>query len=101
MTKERDEAGWLRLWPKLLFSAMLGHWARFLFLIPLIAVLCLPFYNRLEPTLGGIPFFYWYQLLLVLVCAVVVMAVYIIETRFKKIPEGDDLETDRTPGEIL
>jgi hypothetical protein len=34
-----------------------------LLLLPYIAVLWVPFYNRAEPALAGIPFFYWYQLL--------------------------------------
>src|SRR5687768_12206511 len=101
MTQSQGKLGWLKLWPRLLFGAMLGYWPRLLFLIPLIAVLCVPLYNRIEPTLFGIPFFYWYQLALVLVCAVLVMIVYIIETRFRKIPEAESLESERAPGEIL
>ncbi len=33
-----------------------------LFLIPCVAMLTPPLYNSIVPTLGGIPFFYWYQL---------------------------------------
>lgn len=33
-----------------------------LLLIPFIAIFALPFYNTVEPTLYGMPFFYWYQL---------------------------------------
>ena len=32
-------------------------------------VLWVPFYNRAEPSFIGLPFFYWFQLLLVLVGA--------------------------------
>lgn len=35
----------------------------FLLLLPCIAVLWVPFYNRVTPVIAGIPFFYWYQLL--------------------------------------
>ncbi|MBV9569788.1 MAG: DUF3311 domain-containing protein [Alphaproteobacteria bacterium] len=35
----------------------------FLLLIPCVAVLWTPFYNRVTPEIVGIPFFYWYQLL--------------------------------------
>lgn len=35
----------------------------FLLLLPCIAVLWTPLYNRLTPEIAGIPFFYWYQLL--------------------------------------
>ena len=57
------------------------HWPRLLLLIPFLLVAYVPFYNRIEPTLIGIPFFYWYQLAAILVGAVVVMTVYLIETR--------------------
>jgi hypothetical protein len=33
-----------------------------LLLVPLVAVLFTWFYNREDPKLGGMPFFYWYQL---------------------------------------
>ena len=32
-------------------------WARLLLLIPFIAVLWVPFYNSVQPTLAGVPFF--------------------------------------------
>lgn len=32
-----------------------------LLLLPCIGMLAVPFYNRVEPSLAGIPFFYWYQ----------------------------------------
>ena len=35
----------------------------------LIGTLWVPFYNHLTPALGGFPFFYWYQLLWVLIVA--------------------------------
>jgi hypothetical protein len=101
MTGKREKVGWLRYWPGFLFAAVLGYWPRLLFLIPLIAILWVPSYNRLEPTLAGIPFFYWYQLLLILVGAALVMLVYVIETRFRKIPDEGTLEDQRAPGDIL
>ena len=36
---------------------------RLLLLIPFIATLAVPFYNREEPALWGFPFFYWYLFL--------------------------------------
>jgi Na+/melibiose symporter-like transporter len=36
--------------------------------IPLAALLAVPLYARRGPELWGFPFFYWYQLLLVLIC---------------------------------
>ena len=32
-----------------------------LLLVPFIGLLWVPFYNFLEPSLFGFPFFYWYQ----------------------------------------
>lgn len=46
-----------------------------LFLIPFVAVLWVPFYNRIEPTVFGVPFFYWYQLLSVVLTSVVIFFV--------------------------
>jgi membrane protein implicated in regulation of membrane protease activity len=54
-------------------------WPRILFLIPVVAALWVGVYDRIEPRLLGVPFFYWYQLGLVLVCAVVVVLVYVLE----------------------
>lgn len=34
-----------------------------LLLIPLVALLAIPTYNSINPNLGGVSFFYWYQLL--------------------------------------
>ena len=44
-------------------------WWYLLFVIQFVAVLWPPFYNSVEPTLGGMPFFYWYQLLWVIIGA--------------------------------
>lgn len=43
-------------------------------LVPIIAVLWVPWFNRLTPELLGFPFFYWYQL----VCVVVTAALMIV-----------------------
>jgi hypothetical protein len=47
-----------------------------LLLIQFVAVLWPPFYNRDTPRLGGIPFFYWYQLLWVIIAAILTAIVY-------------------------
>jgi len=47
-----------------------------LFVVQVVAVLWPPFYNRVEPSWLGIPFFYWYQLLWVLIGAVLTAIVY-------------------------
>src|SRR5262249_50696404 len=38
-------------------------WPYLLLIIPFVALLWVPFYNSIEPSLWGIPFFYWYQFL--------------------------------------
>ena len=52
------------------------HWTRLLLLIPFIAVLWVPFYNSVDPMLFGVPFFYWYQLLWILLGALLIIIVY-------------------------
>ncbi len=47
-----------------------------LFVVQFLVALWPPLYNKSEPYLGGIPFFYWFQLLWVLVCAVLTAVVY-------------------------
>jgi hypothetical protein len=47
-----------------------------LLLLQYVLSLCVPFYNTVEPKLAGVPFFYWYQLLMVLVCAALTAVVY-------------------------
>lgn len=92
MTKRKEKSDfWRRYWPRLFL------------LIPLCALIWVPFYNRIEPELGGIPFFYWYQLAWILLGAFVVLGVYLIETRIthatKRTPTG--FETSGSPGDVL
>ena len=47
-----------------------------LLLIPFVATLWVPFYNSVEPTWQGIPFFYWYQFLWIIIGAVMVAVIY-------------------------
>jgi hypothetical protein len=47
-----------------------------LLLIPFVATLWVPFYNSVEPTWQGIPFFYWYQFLWIIIGAALVGLVY-------------------------
>ncbi len=54
-------------------SKWLWYW---LLLIPFIATLWVPFYNSLGPEFEGIPFFYWYQFLWVIIGAAITAAVY-------------------------
>jgi hypothetical protein len=55
-----------------------GDWSPWylLFIVEFVMVLWPPFFNRLEPTLWGMPFFYWYQLACVIVGALLTAIVY-------------------------
>jgi hypothetical protein len=53
-----------------------GSWWYLLFVVQFAVVLWPPFYNKVEPTLFGVPFFYWFQLLWVIVSAVFTAVVY-------------------------
>jgi hypothetical protein len=43
---------------------------------PFVGLLWVPFYNSVEPSLGGVPFFYWYQSAWILVSTALTAAVY-------------------------
>jgi hypothetical protein len=51
-----------------------------LLLVPYLAVLCVPFYNRALPAIAGVPFFYWYQLLWIPLSAFLLFVVYRLDT---------------------
>ena len=65
-----------------------------LLLIPLL-MLVTPWFNRTDPRLGGLPFFYWYQFLFVIVGVGCVWIVY-GATRRKPVDtrEPDELSVD-------
>ena len=48
---------------------------------PFVGVLWVPFYNSIEPKLGGVPFFYWYQFLWILIGAGLTAVVYFATER--------------------
>ena len=52
-----------------------------LLLIPYLAMMWVPSYNRIEPSLFGIPFFYWYQMLWIVLGAAVMLPIYLREER--------------------
>jgi Protein of unknown function (DUF3311) len=58
-----------------------GHrrqWWLILLAIPLIATLWPPFYAKFDPTILGIPFFYWYQFLWVIITVAITGIVYVV-----------------------
>jgi hypothetical protein len=62
MNTEKKRGGW--------------SWWYLLFVVQFAVALWPPLYNRAEPYLFGIPFFYWFQLLWVIVSAVFTAIVY-------------------------
>lgn len=84
-------------------GAWARHWPRLLLIIPFALVAWVPAYNRIEPTLAGIPFFYWYQLAAILLGAVVVMSVHLIErrTRREARKKGSEDDSSGIAGDIL
>jgi hypothetical protein len=54
-------------------------WARLLLLLPFVGLLWVSSYNTVEPMLAGFPFFYWYQLLWILIGALLIGFVYVME----------------------
>ena len=49
--------------------------------LPYLAVLWPPFYNRIDPAIAGIPFFYWYQMFWIVVGAAVLLPVYLSDEK--------------------
>jgi hypothetical protein len=45
-----------------------------LLLVPCVLALWVPLYNSIPPVLFGIPFFYWFQLVLVPISALAILA---------------------------
>jgi hypothetical protein len=56
-------------------------WWYLLFILQFVAVLWPPFYNKTEPQLIGVPFFYWYQLAWVIIAAVATAVVYRVTSK--------------------
>jgi hypothetical protein len=56
-------------------------WWYLLFAVQFVALLWPPFYNRIEPTWIGMPFFYWYQMLWVIIAGVLNAIVYFMTKR--------------------
>ncbi|MEA3116816.1 MAG: hypothetical protein QOI13_86 [Paraburkholderia sp.] len=61
-----------------------------LLVIPWLAMIWVPSYNRIDPQLWGFPFFYWYQLLWVLVSSVITALVYVKTKNVSKPGAGQD-----------
>jgi uncharacterized membrane protein len=53
-------------------------WPFALLLIPFLTTVCPVLYNQVEPTLFGVPFFYWFQMLWIIVTAIIVGLVVLL-----------------------
>ncbi|MGW0041593.1 DUF3311 domain-containing protein [Rhodococcus sp. NPDC003348] len=71
--------------------------AAVLLLIPIVAILWVPFYAREEPRWGGFPFFFWYQFVWVFLCAGATFAAYriVLRARPHRPMRGADEDGDR------
>ena len=47
-----------------------------LLLLPLVVTLFPPIYNKIDPGLFNVPFFYWYQMAAIVLSVLVTLAVY-------------------------
>jgi hypothetical protein len=47
-----------------------------LLLLPLVVTLFPPVYNKVDPRLVDVPFFYWYQMAAIVLSVIVTLAVY-------------------------
>jgi hypothetical protein len=69
-----------------------------LLLIPIVALMWVPSYARLEPELLGFPFFFWYQFLWVFICSAMTWGAYKLTLAARRTPT-DRSGRDRTRGE--
>ncbi|HEX7663319.1 MAG TPA: DUF3311 domain-containing protein [Polyangiaceae bacterium] len=54
-----------------------------LLIVPFVGTLWVPFFNKIDPQIGGVPFFYWYQFLWIPIGAGITAFCY-FATRSKK-----------------
>lgn len=52
-----------------------------LLLIPIVALMWVTSYNKVEPRLAGFPFFIWYQFLWVFLCSAMTWCAYLLVLR--------------------
>jgi len=53
-------------------------WLLIFLLLPFIVLLYPPFYNFDQPRFLGIPFFYWFQLLWIIITAIITAVLYLL-----------------------
>jgi Protein of unknown function (DUF3311) len=52
--------------------------------LPFVGTLWVSLYTRVEPTLGGFPFFYWYQLLWIFLSALFTICAFLLLQRERR-----------------
>lgn len=57
-------------------------------IVPFVAMLWVGSYSRVEPTLIGMPFFYWYQMLWVVISTALTMIAYVLVRRDQRARQG-------------
>ena len=62
-------------------KSVVYHWP---LIFVCVVTFCVPFYNRIEPTLFGFPFFYWFQLAWIFVCMIVTAFAYYVTEPHEK-----------------
>ena len=55
-----------------------ASWALILLIVPFIVLLWPPFYNFDQPEFIGIPFYYWFQLLWIIITAILTAVLFFI-----------------------
>ena len=60
--------------------------------VPFVALLWVPFFNRTSPELFGIPFFYWYQMLWTVLGSLCIVPVYLFKKRQRANNKQDSRE---------
>lgn len=53
-------------------------WLLIFLLVPFIVLLYPPFYNSINPMFIGIPFFYWFSLLWIIITAIITAVLYFL-----------------------
>lgn len=54
---------------------------KLLFLVVFFISLWVPIFNRAGPTLFGFPFFYWYQIVIILVSSFLIWIVFMVDNK--------------------
>lgn len=63
--------------------------------IPILALVLVPIYAKKSPELWGFPFFYWYQLLWVLICGLFTWAAHRVIQHDRRASRRDQVEAGR------